>query len=206
MTHSSRSTISTCLVSKHRFFVWTPDVVIPENVVVNIARNDDEIFGVVQSRFHQLWALGLCTWLGKGNDPRYTPSTTFETFPFPDGLTPELPAANFSNPAGSLIAAAAMKLNILRESWLNPPEWVDRVPEVVQGYPERLIPKEQYEADMKKRTMTNLYNEYPAWLDNVHRELDLAVAAAYGWSADLKDDDVLANLLELNLSRAAEGE
>ena len=54
----------------------------------------------------------------------------------------------------------------------------------------------------KKRTLTNLYNERPAWLANAHRALDEAVAAAYGFSADLSDDDLLARLLELNLSRA----
>jgi hypothetical protein len=55
---------------------------------------------------------------------------------------------------------------------------------------------------LKKRTLTNLYNERPAWLANAHRALDEAVAAAYGWPADLSDDELLARLLELNLSRA----
>lgn len=198
-----RRFISTCLVSKHRFFVWTHNTVVPENVVVNIARDDDEAFGLVHSRYHQLWALGLCTWLGKGNDPRYTPSTTFETFPFPAGLTPDLPVENYSNPAASLIAESAVKLDSLRDNWLNPPEWVERRPEVVPGYPDRIIPKPQHEADLKKRTMTNLYNQRPAWLDNAHRELDEAVAAAYGWPVDLSDDEILGKLLELNLERAA---
>jgi hypothetical protein len=54
--------------------------------------------------------------------------------------------------------------------------------------------------------LTNLYNARAAWLDNAHEELDEAVAAAYGWPADLSDDELLANLLELNLSRAAEEE
>jgi hypothetical protein len=52
--------------------------------------------------------------------------------------------------------------------------------------------------------LTNLYNERPAWLDLAHKKLDAAVAAAYGWPADLSDDDILARLLELNLARAAE--
>ena len=203
MVRELRRFISTCLVSKHRFFVWTHNTVVPENVVVNIARDDDEAFGLVHSRYHQLWALGLCTWLGKGNDPRYTPSTTFETFPFPDGLTPDLAVENYSNPAAPLIAESAVKLNSLRDTWLNPPEWVERRPEVVLGYPDRIIPRPQHEADLKKRTMTNLYNQRPAWLDNAHRELDEAVAAAYGWPVDLSDDEVLGKLLELNLERAA---
>jgi type II restriction/modification system DNA methylase subunit YeeA len=91
----------------------------------------------------------------------------------------------------------------LRDNWLNPPEWVVCIPEIVDGYPDRIIPKEGHEADLKKRTLTNLYNARPMWLDNAHRQLDEAVAAAYGWSADLSDDEVLAKLLELNLSRSS---
>ena len=53
--------------------------------------------------------------------------------------------------------------------------------------------------------MTNLYNERPAWLDNAHRDLDAAVAAAYGWPADIGEEDALARLLELNRERAAAG-
>lgn len=58
-------------------------------------------------------------------------------------------------------------------------------------------------AQLKKRTLTNLYNERPAWLANAHRRLDEAVTAAYGWPADLSDDALLANLLPLNRDRAA---
>ncbi len=74
------------------------------------------------------------------------------------------------------------RLNALREAWLNPPEWVDRVPEIVPGYPDRLIPKPAHAAELKKRTLTNLYNARPAWLDHAHQALDVAVAAAYGWA------------------------
>jgi type II restriction/modification system DNA methylase subunit YeeA len=81
------------------------------------------------------------TFLGKGNDPRYTPSTTFETFPFPADLTPNIPAADYAaDPRAQAIAAAAARLNELRENWLNPPDLVKRVPEVVPGYPDRILP------------------------------------------------------------------
>jgi len=53
--------------------------------------------------------------------------------------------------------------------------------------------------------LTNLYNERPAWLDNGHRDLDAAVAAAYGWAADIPEEDALVRLLKLNLDRAASG-
>jgi hypothetical protein len=58
---------------------------------------------------------------------------------------------------------------------------------------------------LKKRTLTNLYNERPAWLANAHRALDAAVFAAYGWPPTLSDDELLAKLLALNLSRAGGG-
>jgi hypothetical protein len=58
-------------------------------------------------------------------------------------------------------------------------------------------------AKLAKRTLTNLYNERPAWLANAHAKLDAAVAAAYGWPADLSEDEILSRLLALNLERAA---
>ena len=192
--------IATSMVSKHRFFVWLPRIKIPENLVVVIARSDDTTFGILHSRFHELWALRTCTWLGKGNDPRYTPTTCFETFPFPEGMTPNLPPA--TSPKAQAIAAAAQWLNTLRENWLNPPQWIDRVPEVVPGYPDRIIPKPEYATEIKKRTLTNLYNARPSWVEKAHRDLDTVVAAAYGWTDSLSDDEVLRRLLELNLERA----
>ena len=56
---------------------------------------------------------------------------------------------------------------------------------------------------LKDRTLTKLYNERPTWLDNAHRDLDAAVAAAYGWPADLSDDQILERLFALNQERAA---
>lgn len=149
------------------------------------------------------------TFLGVGNDPRYTPSTTFETFPFPEGLTPDVPAAAYANDTSAqAIAAAAERLNTLRENWLNPSDLVERVPEVVPGYPDRILPKDEAAAqELKKRTLTNLYNARPAWLDHAHRALDEAVADAYGWGEDyragaLSDDEILARLFRLNQERA----
>ena len=193
--------IVTARVSKFRTFSWIDSKILIDTALVAFPRSDDSTFGILHSRFHECWTLKMCTWLGKGNDPRYTPTTTFETYPFPDGLTPNIKPDEYTNPHAEAIAEAAKRLNELRENWLNPPEWVDRVPEVVEGYSERIIPKPEHDKELKKRTLTNLYNQRPEWLENAHRALDEAVAAAYGWSADLSDDEVLGKLLELNLSR-----
>jgi hypothetical protein len=131
------------------------------------------------------------------------------------------------------IAAAAKELNELRERWLNPSEWtVEKVlefpgtaggpwsryivpstinPKPSTGLSTGLVRYPRFEprdaecaAKLKKRTLTNLYNERPAWLDLAHKRLDAAVAAAYGWAADLSGDQILERLLALNLERAAE--
>jgi type II restriction/modification system DNA methylase subunit YeeA len=194
-------------VSKHRVFSWLAEGICPDHQLIAIARDDDTTFGILHSRFHELWALRMGTSLE--DRPRYTPSTTFETFPFPEGLTPNLPAADYAqDPRAQAIAAAAARLNELRENWLNPPDLITRVPEVVPGYPDRILPRDaRAEAELKKRTLTNLYNARPAWLAHAHAALDAAVAEAYGWGADwragrLTDDEILARLFRLNQDRA----
>ena len=192
--------LATPVVAKHRLFAWFDTRVCPDHQLTVIARDDDTTFGILHSRFHELWSLRLCTWQGKGNDPRYTPSTTFETFPFPAGLTPDVPAVDYErDPRSAAIAEAARRLVDLRDRWLNPPEWVAWVNEPVPGYPQRPLPRDEDVAKaLRKRTLTNLYNARPQWLVDAHAALDAAVAAAYGWSADITDDDVLRELLELN--------
>ena len=90
----------------------------------------------------------------------------------------------------------------LRDRWLNPPEWVEWVEEPVPGYPKRPVARNDAAAkELKKRTLTNLYNDRPQWLADVHRALDTAVAQAYGWEADITEEEALARLLELNLGQ-----
>ena len=192
--------IVTPRVAKHRLFVWLPVRVCPDSATIAIARDDDTTFGILHSRFHEIWSLRLGTWLGKGNDPRYTPTTTFETFPFPAGLTPDILASEYAvDPRAKAVALEAQQLVELRVRWLNPPEWVEWVDEPVPGYPQRPVPRDEDAAKaLKKRTLTNLYNARPQWLVDAHAALDAAVAAAYGWDADISDDEVLRELLALN--------
>ncbi len=195
--------IATPCTSKHRVFVWLNILVCPSNALIAIARDDDTTFGILHSRFHEIWSLRMGTWLGKGNDPRYTPTTTFETFPFPDGLSPDISASNFrTNPHAQAIASAARRLVELRDRWLNPPEWVNWVDEPVCGYPRRPVARDkEAKTKLKKKTLTNLYNTRPQWLIDAHTQLDNFVAAAYGWPANITEDAVLRELLTLNLNR-----
>jgi type II restriction/modification system DNA methylase subunit YeeA len=165
-------------VAKHRIFAWAQVDVIPDTRVYAFTRDDDYFFGVLHSRVHEAWTLATCSWHGVGNDPTYNNTTCFETFPFPwpPGSEPK------DSPLVEAIAEAARELVAKRDAWLNPPgASLD---------------------DLKKRTLTNLYNARPAWLADAHRKLDEAVFAAYGWPAALTDAEVLEHLLALNHQRA----
>ena len=195
--------IATPTVAKHRLFVWLDTRVCPDHQLIVIARDDDATFGMLgallHSRFHEAWSLRLGTSLE--DRPRYTPTTTFETFPFPEGLSPDVPTANHAGDSRAIaIAEAARRLVQLRGRWLNPPEWVDWAHDPAPDYPQRPVPRDDAAAaEVKRRTLTNLYNSRPRWLVDAHATLDGAVAAAYGWSADISVDDALRELMTLNM-------
>jgi hypothetical protein len=147
----------------------------------------------VQSTASIFWAQSNRPWLldgaavrismvafdkGKGNDPTYVKDKCFDTYPFPwaPGQEPN------GDSRALAIAAAARRLVERRDAWLNP--------------------QNASSAELAKRTLTNLYNQQPQWLHDLHTALDRAVAAAYGWKADISDDGVLARLLDLNLERS----
>ncbi len=165
-----RRYIATPNLTKHRLFVWLEPPTLPDHQLIVIARDDDYTFGILHSRVHELWALRMGTQLE--TRPRYTPTTTFETFPFPRPTDEQRQA----------IALAAARLDELRRGWLSPPHADDE--------------------ELKLRTLTRLYNEQPSWLRDAHDHVDRSVLAAYSWSADLPDDDLLQGLLALNLERS----
>jgi N-6 DNA Methylase len=219
--------IVTSETAKHRYFVWLPHGIAPEHKLVVFPRADDVTFGLLSSRLHVCWALRRGSTLE--DRPVYTTSACFQPFPFPTGLTPAHTAhqrTETMQPDGALIPAglppavrahaeaiarAAKRLTDLRDAWLNPPEWTDRVPEVVplgmstSPYPDRIVAKPGFEKELAKRTLTNLYNQRPAWLAQAQETLDAAVAAAYGWadwSESMADDEILRRLLALNRERS----
>ena len=196
------------MTSKHRLFVWLAVAVVPSNATVAIAREDDYAFGVLHSRAHELWSLRMGTWLGVGNDPRYTPTSTFETFPFPWPLdTPDEALTAQQRGQRDAIGEAARALDEARRRWLNPPELVREEPDVLPSLPPRLLPADDAaERELRRRTLTNLYNTRPAWLSHLHAALDTAVFAAYGWPesvapSELGEEELLGRLLAVNLGR-----
>jgi hypothetical protein len=201
--------IATPRVSKHRIFIWIPSNSFIDSATFLFSLSDDYFFGVLHSKLHELWALRQGTSLE--DRPRYTPTTTFETFPFP--WSPSQEPKN--DPRVKAIAEAAKQLDDFRNEWLNP-----------QG--DQFIDSEKA---LKKRTLTNLYNalalyreEYKGkarmpeafkdavnriisldeieMLEHIHAKLDHAVLDAYGWQHNLSNEQILENLLALNLERA----
>jgi len=174
--------IVTPRVSKHRIFSWVKSDVVPDSRLYAFTLEDDYFLGVLHSRLHEVWSFATCSWHGDGSEggrPTYVSSTCFETFPFPwpPGHEPK------ESPLVEAIAEAARELVEKRDAWLNPPN--------------------ASAEELKKRTLTNLYNARPAWLSDAHRKLDEAVFAAYGWPSTLTDAELLERLLALNHERTA---
>jgi type II restriction/modification system DNA methylase subunit YeeA len=225
--------IATPETAKHRFFVSFPISVAPEHSLIVIPSDSDALFGILSSRLHIVWALAKGGTLEdrprynstltfetfpfpEGLAPKDTapplPSPLDETtshstkLPKTAAKSLVIPQGEGWGEGGEPIAQAAQHLNQLRNNWLNPPEWTDwlrTAEEEKAGYPLRPIAKPGHEADLKKRTLTNLYNARPAWLNNAHQTLDTAVAKAYDWNdytPELADEEILRRLLALNLA------
>ena len=127
--------IATPTLAKHRLFLWCDVRICPDHQLIAITRDDDTTFGILHSRFHEIWSLRLGTSLE--DRPRYTPTSTFETFPFPPGLAPNIPASDYASDQRAMaVALEARRLVELRDRWLNPPEWVEWVDEPVPGLSE----------------------------------------------------------------------
>ena len=194
-----RRYVGTPNLTKYRFFVQLPPTTIPDHQLIVFARADDYFFGVLHSSVHELWARRQGTQLREAESGfRYTPTTCFETFPLPWPPGSEPGEGHPQRPLHDAIADAARTLNEQRERWLNPPEWIAEIAEAIDAEDDfadvarvsgeearRLIRQSAIDAAaakdtrLKKRTLTNLYNQRPAWLRLAHKALDQAVLAAY---------------------------
>ena len=183
-----RSFIGTVDTAKHRVFQFIDADIVCDDKVVIIATDSPFVLGVLQSRCHTEWATRVGGWLGLGNDPVYVKSKCFDAFPFPDATPAQREA----------IGTLADELDATRKAAL---------------------------AEHPRLTMTGLYNlvaliraetsltpaqeadarDARAWIvRDLHDRLDVAVAAAYGWPADLPPTEIVARLVALNAERAAE--
>lgn len=206
--------IATVRVAKHRLFVFLSNDVIPDSRLYVISRDDDYFFGVLHSKIHKVWSLATSSWHGDGDEggrPTYNNTTCFETFPFP--WPPGSEPSETESEHVRAIARSVRELVAFRQKWLHPE--ADQIDQISK-------------TQLKKRTLTNLYNALTVYrnnrqieidkfteatptdltlidiqeLDDIHQDLDRAVLSAYGWPYDLTDEQILGNLLALNLERA----
>lgn len=180
--------IATVETSKHRYFQFLDASILPDNMLVCIAQDDAYVLGVLSSRFHCTWALEAGGRLGVGNDPRYNKSRCFETFPFP----------NATEVAKSAIRNIGEQLDAHRKA--RQAEHSDLT--VTGMYNVLQLLREGATLTEKDRQIHE--NGLVAVLREIHDELDRLVAAAYGWPADISDDDILVRLVHLNAVRVRE--
>ena len=180
--------IGTPRVSRHSFFVFLDSKITPDEKIVTFASSDAYELGILSSQIHIIWSVANSARLGVGNDPVYDKTRCFDPFPFPDATPAQ--QARIRELAETL--DAHRKRQQAEHPGLTLTNLYNVVEKLRAGQP--LTPKEQ---TTKQQGLATVVLE-------LHRELDAAVAAAYGWPTDLPDAEVLARLVALNRARAAE--
>ena len=175
--------IITPRVSKHRVFAWFSNQVLPDSAVVAIARADDTTFGILHSRFHELWALRMGTSLE--DRPRYTPTTCFETFPFPAGLTPADTAHQRTEAVegGALIPADlpdtlsdALPTEDFKPN--QPLAPVHQAPAAIKTIPPRQAATAIAQAAQRLNALRQAWLNPPEWTDTVPEVVPLGLSAS----------------------------
>lgn len=180
--------IATTETSKHRMFSFLDNGTRPDHMLIAIALDDAASLSVLSSRYHITWALTSGGRLGYGNDPRYNKSKCFDPFPFP--APNDSQKARLSHLGEQLDAhrkaqqAAHLKLTLTG----------------MYNVMEKLRAGERIEGKDRE-----IYDQgLISILKDLHDQIDAAVAEAYGWPANLSDDEILHRLVDLNRERAAE--
>lgn len=181
--------IATVETTKHRVFQFLDQTILPDHMLIAIADADAHKLGVLSSRFHVTWALAAGARLGVGDDPRYSKSRCFDPFPFP---------ADVSEPLMARIGAEAEALDNLRKRVLGEHNdlTLTKLYNVLQALREERALTE-VEKSIHDRGLVTMIRQH-------HDAIDRHVAEAYGWPADLSDEDILSRLVALNKDRAAE--
>jgi hypothetical protein len=180
--------IATVETSKHRYFVFLEQEVLPDNMLVTIASDRNDLFGVLSSKIHACWALAAGGRLGVGNDPRYNKTRCFETFPFP--------VADESTKKRIGDLAEQLDAHRKRQQSQHPTLAMTGMYNVL----EKLRSGEALTAKEKTIHEQGLVSV----LKQIHDDLDAAVFDAYGWPHDLSDEEILERLVDLNHERAEE--
>ena len=189
--------IATVETAKHRLFHFLDASILPDNMLVAIASDDPFHLGVLSSRIHVVWAVRAGGWLGVGNDPRYSKSLIFDPFPFPIATEPQ--RARIAALAQDMLATRA---DVLRElAKLDMTELYNRVAMAEGAFP---VPPVANPPALDPATERLVTAARARTLADLHRDLDAAVAAAYGWDATLTPAEIVAKLVELNAERAGE--
>ncbi|MFU8807319.1 MAG: type IIL restriction-modification enzyme MmeI, partial [Bradymonadaceae bacterium] len=180
--------IATVETSKHRFFTFLDEEILPDNMLVNIAISDAYHLGILSSRVHVTWALGAGGTLE--NRPRYNKTVCFDLFPFPE--TTEAQKDRIRPLAEELDTHRKRQLE------LHPKLTMTDMYNVL----EKLRSGEELTDKDKKVHEQGLVSV----LKQLHDELDEAVFDAYGWPSTLTAPQILTRLVDLNTRRAAEEE
>ena len=180
--------IATVYVAKHRFFMFVDGAVLPDDGLIAIGTDDGYYLGILSSRFHIIWSLEAGGRMGVGNDPRYNSNQCFLPFPFP-AATPAQ-QARIRELAEQL--DAHRKRQQAQHATLTLTDLYNVVEKLRAGQP--LSTKEQA---VNQQGLASV-------VLSLHKQLDVAVAEAYGWPADLPDAELLTRLVRLNHERARE--
>ena len=173
--------------AKHLTFQFLPSTAIVDTTVVAIAHADAYVLGVLSGHIHKVWARKAGGTLE--DRPRYQHEATFKPFPFPADVPDALEAR---------IRADAEALDALRKQVLAAHDDLTltalyNVLEALKAG-RALTDKER---DVHDRGLVTLIRQH-------HDAIDSAVAEAYGWPADLSDEEILKHLVAINKTRAAE--
>ncbi len=174
--------------STYKIFSFLEAAVIPDHKLYAIASDDAVYLGILSSRVHQVWALSSGGNMGVGNDPTWTNTTCFIPFPFPD--PPEALRARIRELGERL--DAHRKEVLAKHSQLTMTGLYNVLEKLRAKEPLNAAEKDAYEAGLV------------GVLRQIHDDLDGAVAEAYGWPAELSDEEILERLVALNHERAAE--
>ena len=185
---SLRRFIATVETAKHRVFVFLDADILPDNMLINIASDDAYTLSVLSSHLHQVWALAQGARLGVGDTPRYNKTRCFETFPFPEATPSQI----------ATIRELGERLDTHRKARQA------AYPDLTLTGMYNVMEKLRAEQPLNDKERAIHEKGLVTMLREIHDELDAAVAIAYGWPADLPEAEILARLVALNKTRAAE--